>query len=350
MEYPTQIIFINDGSEYEVGQFLDKLKSKYNNILLITHANPQGCAKSINDALEFVEGEFTVFIDSDTILTPQWQKKIETTFDNNPKLGALGAMLVYPQTGAINNCGLAFAECMPKHLFYLNKPINIIKTKIIDVQFTMFAFCAIPTNIIKKIGKMDENFFNGNEDLDYQLRIHEEGYTIAVNPNLLIYHWERSNGIHRKFNQRNNLTLLWKKHGDMIKNDLWNFIDLYLKNFLKEETHPIIVINLSESHVDSSKLLKLFSENYDLNEVWDFSFCCNVQTKIWLPQLLNSDALFTQCRYVFLCDTFIELTENAYWFNLRKKIRNDDIIVDMNGNVLLFNNLQNSFWPGNKLR
>ena len=79
------------------------------------------------------------------------------------------------------------------------------------------------------------------------------------------------------------------------------------------------------------------------------SFCC-VERKIWLPEILSSDAYAITCPYIFLCDNFVELTENDYWYKLRLNYSNEDIIIDLHANILPLHQLTNSFWPGNKIR
>lgn len=352
LEYESQIIFIDDASPRESQKLLFDFKDKnqHHDITVITHQICKGCVYNINKAFDLVYGEYTVMLDSDIILNIGWQSKLIETFGTSNNIGAVGAKLVYPQSGGIQNCGLVFSECMIKHLFFLSSLSSIRgQQELIKVQSTVFAFCAIPTKIIREIGKLDNLFFNGNEDVDYQLRIGKKGYNIYVNPDIEVLHWEKSNGIHRKFNQRNNLCNIWKKHSDFIKPDLFDFITNKLSSLISLG-EDIVLIDFSESKVDSNKLICLLKENFSLLAVDDFSYCCNASNPIWLPELLHGDHLCLKERYIFLCDTFIQLCENQYWYNLRKTINVNDIVIDFNGNVVLFSELEKTFWPNRKYR
>ena len=227
LEFCSQIIFIDDACEKASKKMLIMFKSKFteHDIVIISHQRCKGCVQNINEAFDLLQGEYTVLLDSDIIFNERWQTKLLESFANVKNTGAIGAKLIFPQSGGIQNCGLAFSECMIKHLYFLSSNIHENESeKFIKVQSTVFAFCAIPTKIIHEIGKLDESFFNGNEDVDYQLRIGEHGYNIYINPNIEVWHWEKSNGIHRKFNQRNNLCNIWKKHSHFIKSDIFEFI------------------------------------------------------------------------------------------------------------------------------
>lgn len=351
LEYASQIIFINDGSGYETRRILEDLpaNSYMHKIELITHEHSMGCVYSINEAFGILEGIYTVILDSDIILTLGWQTSLLKTFEQNRNAGGVGAKLVFPQTGGLQNCGLAFSSCMIKHLYFLGKKENIELNEIIKVQSTVFAFCAIPTKIIRETGLLDTDFFNGNEDVDYQLRIGKLGYDIIVNTDITVYHWEKSNGVHRAFNQRNNICNIWKKHRDFIKNDIWDFIGNGLCRILPENA-DYVVVDLSESKIDSREFWNYFSDNRQFAGKLDYSHICAASMKVWLAEVMPSDSVRSCFNYLFLCDSFIQLCENSYWYDLRKNFSTNDIIVDFYGNVMLFNEVCPSFWPGGKTR
>lgn len=351
LEYSSQIIFINDGSGREIEDILENYKTAClgkHQIVILNHKRCHGCVKSINAALEKVTGEFTVVLDSDIILTPQWQTKVCQSFYSMSDAGAICPLLLFPQNKGIQCAGMIFSECMARRKFFLRKYNPDDFTHPYEVQAGVFAFCAIRSDVIKKTGLLDADYFNGYEDIDYQLRIRKLGFKIYVNPKIIIYHWEKSNGIHRFYNKRNNTASLWKKHSAFIQNDLWRCIreqlDVYIDN------SQLIPVDLCESRIDGQYFFQNIIPLYSLSYILDYSFCVSVEVPIWLPELLPIDSCRTPDRYMFFCDSFIELIENDYWYTRRKAVRDDDIIVDLQGNVLLFSELSNSFWPGRSIR
>ena len=54
--------------------------------------------------------------------------------------------------------------------------------------------------------------------------------------------------------------------------------------------------------------------------------------------------------FIFLCDQFVRLLNNDYWWKLRQNYYSDDIIIDLNSNILDFKELSVTFWPGTKIR
>ena len=357
IKFETQIIFINDGSGNIVGELLHEFALLNNNICdikIIEHQYSLGCSKSINEALTNVSTtcEAVVFMDSDLILTSQWQARLMDDFKANPKVGIIGCVLRYPQTGGIQCCGITFQDKVGRHLYLNSKLQNIQIDEFQYVQCTIFAFCAIRYNAIKKIGFLDEDFFNGYEDWDYQMRIKKIGYSAMIDTRISHYHWEKSNGAHRNFNRKGNVARFWSIHHESIRDDLYLFIKKELSKYNIPVDHPYILVDLCEARTEAKKLSDCLIKDdlFNIIEHFDLSSLCINNMSIWLPEIFDSGFHMQKNTFIFLCDQFVRLLDNQYWWGLRKKYNTNDIIIDLNSNVLEFNELSKSFWPGTKLR
>lgn len=349
LTYPTELLIYNDGSGKEVQQMLEALELPLGCTKHLTvHEHSLGCVCCINDAFLRASGRYFVLLDSDTILPSDWQFRILSDFEQHPEAGAIGPLMLFPQWGSVQNCGMVFSECLVRRRYFMARPEWIPRDCLLPTQSGVFAFCAIPAEVVRKVGILDDRFFNGNEDVDYQLRIGEAGYILYIDTKLSIYHWEKSNGIHRVYNQKNNLILLWTKHRDFVRHDLWDLLCSTLTLRGVGAAEPCVGVDLCESRVDALSFWRQFSGPFSLNGPLDYSHRCSIDREIWLPELMSSDSFRTPQRYLFLCDGFNRLLGNDYWYRMRRKFRTDDVIVDMLGNVLLFSDLEDSFWPGSK--
>jgi len=352
LEYYTQIIIIDDGSPLQVRNYLRNLNQKNTkkySVEIIYHDYSRGSSVCINEAFQLVKSPYTLLLDSDTIVNQQWQSRLNEYFlDEN--IGCIGAVLLYPQTGGIQNCGITYTNSRGRHLLLNASPEILDNLPLYEVQSTIFAFCVIKTDVIKIVGEMDTEFFNGYEDIDYQLRIRRAGYRICILPNLRLYHWERSNGIHRPFNRKSNLSLLWKKHGSFLKEDLWDF--LFPALIKKANADSYTGVDLCQSRFDANVFWRLIDQKIPnhICEHYDYSYMVNNELTIWLPMVIPSDFFRVKRPILFLCENFIQMLDNKYWWDLRSNYSQDDIIVDMYGNVLYFQQLDRSFWPGRKIR
>lgn len=351
IEYSTQIILIDDNSPQDVTCKIKKLSENSNEevyIEFIRHEYNYGSSKCINEVLSMIKGEIVAIIDSDTIINEGWQSVIINTLKDT-SIGGIGAVLLYPQTNGIQSCGITYTYGTGRHLMLNASPSNLYN-HVYEVQASIFAFFVTTADVISKVGMLDTSFFNGYEDIDYQMRIRKLGYKIVIQPQLQFYHWEKSNGFHREYNRRSNLGVLWKKHGDFIKEDLWDFI--FQQFSIKQMERSYIGVDLCASRRDAVAFWKNVSKmNAELiTQCIDYSYSVEDAMPIWLLQIIHYDFFRTPEPILFLCDNFVQLLGNDYWLKLRERYSQKDIIVDLYGNVIEFSTLKNHFWPGTKIR
>lgn len=161
----TDIIFINDGSGTYVQSMLEAIQQQTFpsrckvRITVLEHKVSCGTALSINAALARVNKncDYVVLLDSDIMLQGDWQDKLIPVFDV-PDIGAAGGLLLYPQSGGIQCCGLTYCENSGKHLYLNAFPDMLPMTNPFEVQATVFAFCCFRRDIIDQLGFLDEHF------------------------------------------------------------------------------------------------------------------------------------------------------------------------------------------------
>ncbi len=349
VQFTSYVIFVDDGSPVSSKKLLSECKNRKNNYIagvkIIENQNSLGCAKSINKALADVpECDIVTFLDSDLILTEFWQKHVFESFENS-ETGIVGGILLYPQTRGIQCCGITFNQSIGRHL-YLNNQLKYVNLRQdFEVQTTVFAFCNIRRSLIIRAGNLDERFFNGYEDWDYQFRIRQLGYKAVTNPNIKLYHWETSCGPHRTFNRKSNLGLFWIKHSSFVKGDTTDFL---IRN-IKDIKDKFIVVDICEGRSEAVLVKKTLNDAHLITEYFDYSHYVSGDT-IWLPQVLNSTFFLKTQPVLYLVDNFLKLMDNQYWWSLRSRICDKDIIVDLYANVLPFKILGENFWPGKKIR
>lgn len=353
IQYPTEIQIINDASPIKTTNYIKELQvdSKIIHLNIIENIQSQGYTNCLNKALKNLTGNFIVFMDSDIILADEWQNHVISNLADY-SIGGMGCVLLYPQTGGIQNCGLTYTASSGRHLFLNNKPSILDNKKIYEVQATIFAFFATRIDVIKGTGELDSNFFNGYEDIEYQLRIQTKlQKKIVVDPTLRMFHWEQSNGILRRNNRRSNIALLWKKYGSFLKADLWNYLFDQFENLGCQNT-CYVGIDLCSSRLDADTFWLEVKKRYSkcIRHIEHYFHTVHEDKNIWLSQILPYDYFRTEQPLLFLCDNFVKLLDNQYWLNFREQYCCQDIIVDLYGNIIKWEELKNKFWPGNKIR
>lgn len=352
IKYPTIIHIINDASPKDTTEFIRHInESDLVQLIKIEHTQSNGSAKCINEALLNISGDYVVLMDSDIILTDSWQDSVMQTLSNE-SIGGMGCVLIYPQTGGIQSCGIVYTEATGRHLFLNNLPSILDDRSIYEVQSTVFAFFATRTNVIQEVGLLDTCFFNGYEDIDYQLRIFSKlNQKIVIDPKLRMFHWEQSNGILRNYNRRSNIALLWKKHGSIFKADLWHFLFEHLEKHTLTNT-CYIGVDLCSARLDAETFWRELQTKASacIKRIDNYFYNVREDRSIWLSQILPYDYFRTEQPFLFLCDHFMKLLDNQYWLSFRRRYCKDDIIIDLYGNVIKWCDIKNQFWPGQKIR
>jgi GT2 family glycosyltransferase len=354
----TKLVIVDDGSDYSVRDLATQTQPadlKSCETVFIKHDSPCGSASSLNDAFGHIEGDLVYIVDTDILFLDGWQDGLRKSLAANPRNGAVGATLLYPQTGGIQHCGLAFSRDVGRHLF-LNARPHWLPTQPFNVQAIVFALCALKREVVESVGLVDTDYYNSYEDLDYFLRVRRSGYSVVVDPALKSYHWELSDGPHRSINRKRNLGRFWRSWGNHIEEDIWLFIGAALRNAFSDgpdaPLHELKVIDLCEERPEAHRLWQTLSHLTSVRTVdyEDLSYKVGHQQEIWLPQMLGVDGHRGSDRYLFLVDNFVRLLGNRYWMELRATYRSDDLAADLHGNVVRLQELYEAAWPGSKIR
>ena len=161
-----ELIIVNEGSTKDTTDYLESLQ----NVIYIKNETPLGWCKAINQGLEKSTGDYIVFANNDTVVTPDWDKKFLAHFEVDQKLGVLG-----PITNKVDG--------------FQNIDYNNGDT----FQYTdvvTFFFVMIRRDVITKIGGLDERFgLGGQDDADYSIRARQTGYRVGIARDVFIYHY-----------------------------------------------------------------------------------------------------------------------------------------------------------------
>lgn len=180
-------------------------------IIAVESSGPEfNFAHSINEGFKLVEDEDILLLNDDCILRPE--TVLNTLKGNNDKDGVLGARIFYPN-GRVQHLGgkveknamrILLRDTLNFAPFFALRSIRKAKslgtryvrtyhyTKIYrgDPDYVMGSYFFIKNNAFKAIGRMDENFKNGFEDLDYCIRAKQKGFRVRVPPEIVITHKE----------------------------------------------------------------------------------------------------------------------------------------------------------------
>jgi len=202
---------------------VDVLHEKFPQVKLIENKYNGGFATGYNLALNQIEAEYYVLLNSDIEVTKNWIKPVIDLMESDEKIAACQPKILsyYNQDefeyagasgGFIDRFGYPFCrgrvfQSIEKDLGQYNGPI--------EVFWATGACLFIKSKYFHEAGGLDDDFFAHMEEIDLCWRLKNEGYKIMVCPSSTVYHvgggtLPKRSAMKTYLNFRNNFSLLYK--------------------------------------------------------------------------------------------------------------------------------------------
>ncbi len=222
-----KIIMADDKS---TDRSIEYVKKNFPYIDIVVNDSNGGFSKNNNKTIKYAmqkyKPDYIVLLNNDIIITDDsWLNKLLEVAESDSKIGIVGCKLVYP-TGRIQHAGIELGYYGARNVGrrqedYLQ--FDYIK----EVEGVTFAAALIKKKTIEKVGLLDENFFMGFEDVDYNIRARVSGFKVYYAGNVKLIHLEGFTSTNSKFYK---IRLESFYHGQV---NFWYFVHKYksLKQF-----------------------------------------------------------------------------------------------------------------------
>ncbi len=134
--------------------------------------------------------DYVFFHNNDGFLAANAFEPLVEAMEGDKNIGlAQSLMLLHPETDLINSDGnmfhyLGFGYCNNYRMKYR----DITYPKVKEVPYASGAALMVSTEMIKKFGTWDNDFFLYHEDLEWAFRLRAAGYKIALVSDSIFYH------------------------------------------------------------------------------------------------------------------------------------------------------------------
>jgi len=181
---PLEFEEITDSSEQ---QYKD-LSLRNKGILLVKNSTNLGFAIANNRAITLGEQLFksTYFflLNNDTVISKNALKALIFAMEDNREIGALQSTIYhYDMPGKISNAGGKILFWGQTKYYKKIKPGELKK-----IAFIHGCAMCVRSEILKKIGKLTEDFFFGEEDFEFSMRLKKKGVLKMCSGNSHVYH------------------------------------------------------------------------------------------------------------------------------------------------------------------
>lgn len=162
-------------------------------VTLLAQKENLGFAGGNNAGVEWAlqnDFDYVYFHNNDGFMAANCLEPLVQALENDPKIGvAQSLMLLHPETELINSTGnsfhyLGFGFCNQYRLKIKDVTLPTVK----EVDYASGAALIVSTDLIRKYGAWDNDFFLYHEDLEWSMRLRMAGYKAVLVRDSVFYH------------------------------------------------------------------------------------------------------------------------------------------------------------------
>lgn len=200
-----------------------RLEQEFPDVERVLFEDNFGFAGGYNRAIEMIEAEYVVLLNSDVEVAPGWLEPLVAVLDRDERVAAVQPkILAYRDKKKFEYAGaaggyidyLGFPFCRGRVMDTTEQDDGQYDDEV-DVFWATGASLCIRRDVYRAVGGLDEAFFAHMEEIDLCWRLKNGGYTLKVVPSSVVYHLGGGslpmNHPRKLFlNYRNNLLMLHK--------------------------------------------------------------------------------------------------------------------------------------------
>jgi len=205
-----EVIVVDDASSRETGEALGRVRGAR----LVRNERNLGFLGSCNRGASESRGEFVLFLNNDTQVTPGWLDGLLSAARSG-RVGAVGSKLVYPDGTLQEAGGVIWSDASGWNFGRGEDPeapeYNVRR----EVDYCSAASLLVRRDLFERVGGFDDRFSPGYyEDTDLCFALREQGFATVYEPTSVVVHFEGAThgteqgggvqGAHGKANQYRN--------------------------------------------------------------------------------------------------------------------------------------------------
>ncbi len=183
---PFELIILDNGSTDGSRHYLNELVRKHRNVKVVLNERNIGAPAGLNRGLAVADGNFFVFLDSDTVVTEGWLDRLLRWMEIDPTIGMVGPCSNFASGQQIS---VKYRNLKEMHQFAQEWCERNIGTGY--EMPALISFCVLMRrSVIDAIGGMDARFgLIMHEDIDYSLRALVAGFRFWLALDAFVHHY-----------------------------------------------------------------------------------------------------------------------------------------------------------------
>lgn len=216
----AEIIVADNGS---TDNSLEVLAQEFPAVKTIVLDTNYGFAEGYNKAIEQVESDYVVLLNSDVEVTEGWLSPLLDYMTAHPEVAAVQPKIrAWRERDRFEHAGaaggylswLGYPYCRGRRFGRVEQDHGQYDT-IAEIDWTTGACMCVRTSVYKECGGLDAAFFAHQEEIDLCWRMRNKGWKLACVPQSVVYHLgggslSYDNPRKTFLNFRNNLLMIYK--------------------------------------------------------------------------------------------------------------------------------------------
>lgn len=216
----AEIIVADNGS---TDDSLEVLAQEFPSVKTIVLDTNYGFAEGYNKAIEQVESDYVVLLNSDVEVTEGWLSPLLDYMTAHPEVAAVQPKIrAWRERDRFEHAGaaggylswLGYPYCRGRRFGRVEQDHGQYDT-IAEIDWTTGACMCVRTSVYKECGGLDAAFFAHQEEIDLCWRMRNKGWKLACIPQSVVYHLgggslSYDNPRKTFLNFRNNLLMIYK--------------------------------------------------------------------------------------------------------------------------------------------
>ncbi|WP_425508360.1 glycosyltransferase [Tahibacter amnicola] len=184
---PFEVILVDDCSSDDTPRRLASVSG----VRVHRNAENLGFVGSCNAGAALSRGDYVLFLNNDTVVTPNWLEALMACFRDEPEAGLVGAKLVYPDGRLQEAGGIVFRDGSGWNYGRFDNPADPAYNFRREADYCSGAAIMLRRELFERLGGFDRRYAPAYyEDTDLAFAVRAAGLKVFYEPASTVIHFE----------------------------------------------------------------------------------------------------------------------------------------------------------------